>query len=125
MLAFGWASAQSAAPAGYPTVVRPSDSNAEGVGYDELKQEWVNAHPAEYQALIDGKTTANTNTEVNRQMDEKAKNKWVAEHPQQYQESLKPIEARTTYTRDQLKLLPADKQQSIISDSKFTIIDNK
>ena len=57
MLAFGWLSAQSAAPAGYPTVVRPTDSNAEGTGFDEAKQAWINANPAEYQKLVDGKPT--------------------------------------------------------------------
>ena len=124
MLAFGWLSAQSAAPAGYPTVVRPTDSNAEGTGFDEAKQAWINANPAEYQKLVDGKPTS-VAADVNRQMTETEKNKFVAENPALYNEMAKPLEARMTYTRDELKQLPADKQQAILNDSRFTIIENK
>lgn len=124
MLGFGWLSAQNNAPAGFPTNSRPADGNVDAAGYDAAKAEWVATHPAEYNALIEGKTTK-VNTETNRTefATEAEKDKWVEKNPALYQEALKPIESKTTYTREELKQLPLDKQQSILNDSNFTIID--
>lgn len=127
MLAFGWASAQSAAPAGYPTVVRPNSPNVETVGYEELKQEWINSNSAQYEALINGKLIAVE--PASSEMTEAEKNNWASENPQlqapaPIAENPTPVslsQQKVKVSQTEFDALPAARQQSVLNDSRFII----
>jgi hypothetical protein len=110
LLSCGFASAQNSANTQTLQQATGHSSN-----YDAAKEAWVKENPAAYDAM-NGTATSTQRVAEGETMPWGApenKESWIAQNPERYAEMQKPVEARSVITQEDLKQLPADKQEAM------------
>jgi hypothetical protein len=116
---------QKSAPVGKAAIVEKAvvTSAAPVQRTEAEKTEWIKTHPAEY-AKMGGTSKANTGAKP-AEMTEAEKKAWIASHPEEYAKIAgKPATVAHIYiSRADFKELSAEKQQEILGNSTYIVVD--
>jgi hypothetical protein len=123
LLSMGYVKAQSS-NGQQVQVTDLSNPSLDAAGYDAVKAEFVKQNPEQYKALSGNAAEKAGETAVYPWGADENKHAWVTAHPREYAAFVQgEQDNRTRMSRSELNKMPAEKQQSILNDSNFIIIE--
>ncbi|HEX2898273.1 MAG TPA: hypothetical protein VHS96_00995 [Bacteroidia bacterium] len=124
LLAIGYVKAQSLTPQEPIRQGGLADPSVDAAGYDAHKAQFVAEHPEQYNQMIGNQTIKEVTPQGYPWGAPENKESWIAAHPREFAEyTQKLTDNRVRMTRAEFNAFPAAKQEAILKDANYIIID--